>query len=63
MPNLKDLEQLHPFFMEKEQCKDLLEIAKKQGKSLVDVTSDALRTYIEKNRELKESRERKILCD
>lgn len=47
-----------------ETYQKLLEIAKKQGKSVVDVTSDALKTHIETSGNLKEStREKKILLE
>ena len=58
--NMKDL-----FVMgiEKETYQELLEIARKQGKSVNDVTSDALRKVIEQNKGLQESRQKKLLME
>jgi predicted HicB family RNase H-like nuclease len=41
----------------------LLEIAKKEGKSVNDVASEALRKHIDFSKTVSESRERKVLCD
>lgn len=53
------------FFMGVDQAsyERLLEIAKTQGKSVVDVTSEALQKHIENNQKLNESREKKLLME
>lgn len=47
--------------IEKETYDELLDIAKKQGKSVNEVTSDALRRAIEQSKGLQESKQKKIL--
>jgi hypothetical protein len=63
MPNLKELDDLSVFGVDKETYSELFEIAKKQGKSVVDVASDALKSHIEKNKPLEESKKKKLLVE
>lgn len=63
MPDIKDLGNISVFGVDKDTYAELLEIAKKQGKSVVDVASDALKSHIDKNKPLEESRKRKLLIE
>jgi len=56
--NLKDMFMLG---IEGDTYKELLDIAKKQGKSVNEVTSDALRKIIEQERGIQESKSRRML--
>jgi len=58
-----NMSDLYVMGIEKETYRDLLEIAKKQGKSVNDVTSDALKKVIEQSKGLQESRSKKLLME
>lgn len=54
---------LYVMGIEKDTYKDLLEIARKQGKTVNDVTSDALKKVIEQSKGLQESKTKKLLME
>lgn len=49
--------------VEGETYQTLLDIAKKQNKSVTQVASEALQDKISKEKQVTESRERKVLCE
>lgn len=59
----KMLDDAYLMGVEGETYQKLLEIAKKEGRSVNDVASDALRRHIENSKSVVESKERKVLCD
>lgn len=59
----KMLDDAYLMGVEGETYQSLLEIAKKQGKSVNDVASEALRKHIASNKTVSESKDRKVLCD
>lgn len=63
MENKGLLGDVYMMGVEGECYRDLLDIAKKQGKTVNEVASEALRKEIEKSKSLKESREKKLLME
>ena len=61
MSDVKELGTIPMLGLDPETYKELLEIAKREGKGVVDVTSEALRNHINKNKPLKENK--KLLCE
>jgi len=49
--------------IEKDTYQELLDIAKKQGKSVNEVTSEALRKAIDQSKGLQESKQKKVLME
>jgi predicted HicB family RNase H-like nuclease len=49
--------------VERETYEELLDMAKKQGKTVNEVTSDALRSAIEQSKGLQESKSKKVLME
>jgi len=49
--------------VEGETYKNLLDIAKKQNKSVSEVTAEALKEKIVREKQVTEARERKVLCE
>jgi hypothetical protein len=54
---------LYVMGIDKATYEELLELAKKEGKSVNEITSDALRRAILGSKDLKESKEKKLLCE
>jgi len=61
--NQVNLGDLYVMGIEKETYKDLLDIARKQGKTVNDVTSEALKKVIDQNKGLQESKQKKLLME
>ena len=49
--------------VEKDTYEQMLEIAKRENKSVAEVASDALRRHIQDQSKLNEPRERRVLTD
>jgi hypothetical protein len=63
MADIKDLGKISMMGVDQDTYDNLLEIAKTQGKSVGEVTSDALKSHIDRNKTLKESSQKKLLCE
>ena len=61
--NVNDLGKMTVFGVDDKTYEELLEIAKQEGKSVVDVTSEALKHHISNKKTLKESKEKRLLCE
>jgi hypothetical protein len=49
--------------IEKETYDEMLEIAKRKNKSVAEVASEALREHLQNEKNLNESRQRRVLTD